>query len=314
MNKRYASIDAIKGLMILLVVFGHTIYVGYCKNDLIHMRNLVYIFHMPIFLMVSGFLFKYEYNISASFYKMMRKLLIPYLLFYTLYLIILWAVSTLSIINTSNHVDSYNEFFELLFFKPEASFWYLHSLIIFSSSIFVSAFLDKVIKINSIIFVVVFSCVIQFIVSMFGFNFHLWVAFYLWLGFIFKLCMKDNFNYKSLFLLLLISICSFYIGRLEQFIISIVILFFLFLLFERFNFQRLEFIGKNSFVILVFHVFFLNVLKFFNSLFLSIDDSGILFVIISVITSVFGSILVGILLDKVKLSNLTFGDKCCVKN
>jgi len=48
-RQRDTSIDILKGIAILLVVYGHTW--PFC-------RNFIYLFHMAVFMMASGYCFK----------------------------------------------------------------------------------------------------------------------------------------------------------------------------------------------------------------------------------------------------------------
>lgn len=64
MKKRVREIDLIKGIAIFLVVFGHSIQYGsgsyFLKSGLFFQNNVfkvIYSFHMPLFMLVSGFLF-----------------------------------------------------------------------------------------------------------------------------------------------------------------------------------------------------------------------------------------------------------------
>ena len=63
-NKRNESLDILKGILVLLVVWGHAIQFGfgfeyvekyYCFDDNIY--KLIYSFHMPLFMAISGYLF-----------------------------------------------------------------------------------------------------------------------------------------------------------------------------------------------------------------------------------------------------------------
>ena len=64
MNNRNQTLDIAKGLLIILVVFGHSIQYGfgylYCEEerffDNIFFR-CIYTFHMPLFMLISGYLF-----------------------------------------------------------------------------------------------------------------------------------------------------------------------------------------------------------------------------------------------------------------
>lgn len=92
MSKRIEWIDVVKGLAIILVIVGHTI----------HPRSfswiVIFTFHMPIFFIISGFLYKPRgpHEIIA---KKSKRLLIPY--FSTCFLLLISVV----IINYFNHTD-----------------------------------------------------------------------------------------------------------------------------------------------------------------------------------------------------------------
>ena len=60
-KKRIYQLDAIKGVAIILVALGHCIYVfGSNIFALKLLDKWIYIFHMPLFFLVSGYLFKPE--------------------------------------------------------------------------------------------------------------------------------------------------------------------------------------------------------------------------------------------------------------
>ena len=70
MNKRIGWIDIAKGVTILLVIVGHTL-IGYKVND------YIYAFHMPLFFICSGLLFKPK-DIKMVAKNNAKKLLVPY--------------------------------------------------------------------------------------------------------------------------------------------------------------------------------------------------------------------------------------------
>lgn len=67
MSKRIVWADALKGLLIVLVVLGHSIQaskIQLCEsfiND--YLWNLIYSFHMPAFIAISGFV---AYRVKSS--------------------------------------------------------------------------------------------------------------------------------------------------------------------------------------------------------------------------------------------------------
>ena len=82
-------IDAIKGIGIILVVFGHALTKSLADVNVVYkiLRNVVYIVHMPIFFIVGGYLFqmnikKYAKEPSSEFIrKKVRTYAVPYLTF-----------------------------------------------------------------------------------------------------------------------------------------------------------------------------------------------------------------------------------------
>ena len=110
-RKRNYLVDNLKVVLIFFVVFGHVIEF-YIKDNYI-LRTLyiyVYIFHMPLFIYISGYL-------SKNFYKMKRKairnLLIPYIIFN-----MIWY--------TAVYIGTNRVMFSLI--SPGWTLWYLLSL------------------------------------------------------------------------------------------------------------------------------------------------------------------------------------------
>ena len=67
--KRDLNIDIMKALGIILVILGHTYY-----NS-----NSIYLFHMPLFFILSGATLTYTKKYSIN--KKLRSLIIPYFTF-----------------------------------------------------------------------------------------------------------------------------------------------------------------------------------------------------------------------------------------
>lgn len=118
--------DALKGLLIVLVVLGHSIQASMMQlgesflDD--YLWNLIYSFHMPAFMAISGFV---AYRVKASstasgggkallsvILRRFRQLMVPYLL---------WSVALFFI---NHNVEHYYEY--LLY--PQKSLWFLWAL------------------------------------------------------------------------------------------------------------------------------------------------------------------------------------------
>lgn len=72
-DQRYETIDIIKGMAIILMVYGHTFGA---------LRSFVYLFHMPVFFMVSGYCWNSRHSASRDsrqgyVFDKARKLLVP---------------------------------------------------------------------------------------------------------------------------------------------------------------------------------------------------------------------------------------------
>lgn len=75
--------DNIKGVLIFLVVFGHSIQRYTNQAQMLNLiYSFIYIFHMPLFFFISGFFYK---NIEKSRDKAFNTLILPYIVFNTIY-------------------------------------------------------------------------------------------------------------------------------------------------------------------------------------------------------------------------------------
>lgn len=75
-RQRVLWIDVLKGLAIILVVIGHSA----VECGLNYWSNWIYTFHMPLFFLISGFLFTPQSE-KCYFHKSFRRLIIPFIAF-----------------------------------------------------------------------------------------------------------------------------------------------------------------------------------------------------------------------------------------
>lgn len=104
-GKRISYWDNIKGILILLVVFGHMLYDVYGGLPLINTVKVIYCFHMPAFAFVSGYFGRKE---SSCGFKQIIKLVFLYFVFNSI-MGFLYGFSSL--------------------IEPNYSYWYLLALI-----------------------------------------------------------------------------------------------------------------------------------------------------------------------------------------
>ncbi len=119
--KRDYQIDNIKGLLILLVVFGHSLELVRINSGIANfMYIFIYTFHMPIFVFYAGYLSKnYKKTANTAF----RKLFIPFLFFNSIWNLIQVAFTA----NVKIPIDSPQLF---TFLSPGWALWFLLALFI----------------------------------------------------------------------------------------------------------------------------------------------------------------------------------------
>ena len=106
-SKRIAYWDNFKGVLIFLVVFAHFLYNFPQLHEGRHIVNMIYFFHMPVFVFISGYFSKKE----ITFSKVLKYLLL-YFIFNTIFIVIE--------IVTNNRI---------LAITPFYSYWYLLALV-----------------------------------------------------------------------------------------------------------------------------------------------------------------------------------------
>ena len=72
MGKRDVTFDILKGIGILLMVLGH-----YFTSESI-IRVYIYSFHMPLFMLISGYFYKPK-EVMIQVRRDVRSLIVPYL-------------------------------------------------------------------------------------------------------------------------------------------------------------------------------------------------------------------------------------------
>lgn len=121
-SNRIEQIDYLKSICIILMVAFHLVYFT-TKHPYLH--QMVYTFHMPIFLMISGYLTHIDRPLKSSLKKILW-LFIPYVIMESGYVIMA------SILPINEHIDHLTPLVYLnkIFLHPIGPYWYLHTLII----------------------------------------------------------------------------------------------------------------------------------------------------------------------------------------
>lgn len=149
MTKRLLYIDIAKGLCILLVVIGHYMPMN-APEWYIAMREIIYYFHMPLFMFVSGFVYRKSNKpipYKQFILKKADRLLLPYFVVSVL-IILLKMIGERGL--TVDHPVTLHSFIEM-FYLPSAGFflWFVYVLFLI---FLVIPFFDTNKKMNGLLF------------------------------------------------------------------------------------------------------------------------------------------------------------------
>ncbi|MEK3800057.1 acyltransferase family protein [Peribacillus sp. FSL H8-0477] len=115
MNKRSYYFDNAKFILMGFVVFGHLLNSFINDNELIYaLYKTIYTFHMPAFILVSGFFAKGYYK-KGYLAKITKKLILPYIIFQVIYTVFYYFLYR-------------KDTFQLDLFDPNWALWFLISL------------------------------------------------------------------------------------------------------------------------------------------------------------------------------------------
>lgn len=161
--RRLIWADALRGLLIMFVVLGHSLQRGDFENRLLW--NIIYSFHMAAFFVVSGYVgYKENYKTSSLIGKA-RQLLLPFLTWSILDIILSGA-------NLSRIIN--------VILDPDSSYWFVYVLfVILSIFIFIVQFSKRLgakseyMLWGGVIFLIIVMVVTEF--RYFGFQF---ISFY----------------------------------------------------------------------------------------------------------------------------------------
>ncbi|RGX87712.1 acyltransferase family protein [Bacteroides intestinalis] len=304
MEHRIKELDYLKSILILLMVAFHLVYIG---DKYPYIKQIVYTFHMPAFLIISGYLT----NVQKDIRSFMRKLLwifIPYLCLETGYVL----MSHILPVRENVPEISSSILLHKIFIKPLGPYWYLHTLIICSLLYYLTFRYTRMKTISQAILLGLGL----FAVSYWGGIIVLANAIYFLAGVIIKqskLPFIRIFQPSLLALVPMILLCCFP-DNLNRGTLAGITITYLAIIISLYAHSYLSkgirqcsyFIGRNTLVIFLFSPLFTILCKMFLS-FLFFEPTGILFMIISVAITVSGCIIIAWSLDKLRFSRFFFG-------
>ena len=120
--KRILELDYLKGILILLVISFHLVYFEHLYP---FAKQVVYTFHMPGFLLISGYLMNVG-KAPKDFLRTLLWLAVPYIVMESGYIVM---ASVLPINEHIYHLTP-RVFLDRLYLHPLGPYWYLHALIV----------------------------------------------------------------------------------------------------------------------------------------------------------------------------------------
>lgn len=306
MKGRIAELDFLKCIFILLMIVFHLAYIG---DKYPYAKSLVYTFHMPAFLIISGYLMNVEKEIRP-FLRMIVWIFIPYAVMESGYVIVS------SVLPVRGGVDElgWGVWLEKLFLHPVGPYWYLHTLIVCGLTYYVAFHLFRNRR-NLISFFIILGLLYAAEAAWAGVV-SLPNAFYFLAGAVLR---RTSVGFCSFFRPSLWAVLPFVwlasdMSNLDRALVSGVLLTYLAVnlslvlyrcLPERFV-RAANFIGANTFILLVFSPIFTMLVKPLVPVF-SFDSSGMLFLAVSLAITVSGCLGIAWLMDKLRLSPYFWG-------
>lgn len=262
---RDIKFDNLRGLAIILVVFGH--FIGSCFNfftfDIVY--TAIYLFHMPLFIFISGYFSKITPDGNV---KALKNIFIPFLLFDTLWIISAFLIDG-NLVRTMYIIPGFGLWYLLsLFFwrtfLPAADrikyvFWFSIALALFIGTIDFKTNLLSISRTLCFFPVFLFGYYFKDLKEKFTFNRYISLGVFIVLLTTATLFFVSKTNK---FLMLKTSYVDMHIGNLEgiilRFMVMSVGILCCILLFNIMTSKEtfLTKIGRNSLAIYILHLYF----------------------------------------------------------
>lgn len=285
MKKRITYIDIARAFAIIFIVLGHVIV---HSNHTAFIYKFLYSFHIALFFIISGYCFKVKKE--ESFFQLFKnkflRTMLPFFIWAVLFLIpyFIFGSGVDSSLNTGSSFDFKSLILNILYgngnnqaLKQNTSLWFLPAL--FTTQLvyyFIIRFINRYPKTKILVGILIFligwiTSNLKFIFP-WGINTVLNIGIFFYLGYIFKssnLFDRNSFIYnkKMIFLLGIIGIIScfgnyatvscfnydygyYILSIISGICFSIIVIYISFLIN---NNRCLEFIGRKTMAILIFH-------------------------------------------------------------
>ena len=130
-KSRIIELDFLRSIAIILMVMFHLVY--FADRHLL-LKQFVYTFHMPIFLLISGYLCNTQ-KTTKDYLKSLAFLLLPYIIMESGYTIMA------ALLPIREHIDNLTieVFLNKVFLHPIGPYWFIHTLILLQIIILISS-------------------------------------------------------------------------------------------------------------------------------------------------------------------------------
>lgn len=214
MKSKNVKIVNLRALAIMLVVLGLSIIIykdGWNYYDtqvscmlFNYLDTFIYLFHMPLFFSISGYLFIdtcLKKNLSTIIKNKLKRLIIPYIIIGVLWVYPIRIISQYTAFLKHNFI--YNIVVNIVLGRDNGHLWFLPSLF---SMFIISYLLEKYVKNNKIKYLLIFIMfLLGHILDLFWISETLKYMFWFYLGyFIKRYSMESKIKYKKVLLSLLI--------------------------------------------------------------------------------------------------------------
>ena len=303
-GNRIDEFDFLKFVFIILMIAFHLVYIG---NLYPYAKNIVYTFHMPAFLFISGYLL----NINKKwpiFLRTIKWIFIPYAIMEFGYVVMA------SLLPINDHIDHLT-FFVLvnkIIVHPLGPYWYLHTLVL-CSILYYSIFQFMHIK-NLSRFIVLGLCL--YFCSHYLHIVSFYSACYFFAGAVVRQSGMSFLHViqPSALSVIPVIFIAMYPQNLDKSTIAGVAMVYLVMSTSLFLFRYTKglvresslFIGRNTLTLLLFSPIFTILAKFFLP-FLRFDHSGMIFLVLALVFTLTGCFLITYIMDKLHISRFFFG-------
>lgn len=306
---RVAEIDFVKCVLIVLMIAFHLVFIG---DSYPYAKQVVYTFHMPGFLVISGYLL----NVGKPWRKFLRTMLwifVPYAVMESGY------TAMAAVLPIREHIDSltFSLYINKVLLHPLGPYWYLHTLLLCSTVYYGVAHCGHIGPLGRFVAVALLYGLLWYIGIV-----SLPCALYFLGGAAVRLrgVRFTRFFRPSLWALLPMAILAFFPVNMDKGSIGGVLFVYLSVCFILGIYRVLQqwgarllptmlFVGRNTLLLLLFSPVFTALAKLWQPMLVGIDRSGMVFLVVSVTVAVAGSIAIGWVLDKLHLSRFIFGKR-----